>query len=317
MSLSQSAENGLDPVLDPVSDVLAALGARSVRATGLEASGPWALAFDGRARLKFVAVLRGRCWLLLPGQAPEALVEGDVVLINDTRYTVASDPAIEAMDGMPLYAGPGQDMVRLGAGDEVALMGGGSAFADGSAAFVLDALPMFLRVDAVETVAWALRALRGEVSNTAIGSSLIVERLAEILVVAAVRAFVASRPATRIGWISALADARIGKALKLMHSDVARRWTVPLLATEIGMSRSAFAQRFSARVGYPPLEYLTRWRMALAQRKLSEGQTVMAVASAIGYDSQSAFSQAFKRTLGHTPRAGGLRPPVKTRPRSL
>ncbi|MCJ8517358.1 AraC-like DNA-binding protein [Pseudorhizobium tarimense] len=304
MSLSQSAEK---TIADPFSEVVAALGARSVRGTGLEAAGDWALSFDGRMRLKFIAVTRGRCWLLLPEHRPEELVEGDVVLISNTRYTVASHPAVEPFDGMPLYASPGHDMVRLGSGDETALMGGGSGFADGSAAFVLDALPTFLRVDrtssTAEAVARTLNALRTEVANAELGGSLVAERLAEILVIAAVRAFVASSLTTSVGWISALADPRIGKALKLLHANVACRWTVPMLASEVGMSRSAFTQRFTERVGHPPLDYLTRWRMVLAQRKLRAGQTVAAVAAAVGYKSQSAFTHAFKRTLGRTPRS--------------
>ncbi|HZG29593.1 MAG TPA: AraC family transcriptional regulator [Ensifer sp.] len=303
MSLSRSARI----IADPFSEVLAALGARSVRGTGLEAAGDWALAFDGRMRLKFVTVTRGRCWLLLPEHSPQALTEGDLVLISDTRYTLASDPAVDPMDGMPLFAAPGQDLVRLGAANETALIGGGSGFADGSAAFVLDALPKFLRVDptssTAEAVARTLNALRTEVACAELGSSLAAERLAEILVIAAVRAFVASSPKNSVGWITALADPRIGKALRLLHADVAYRWTVPMLASEVGMSRSAFTQRFTERVGQPPIDYLTRWRMVLAQQKLKEKQTVAMVAAAVGYSSQSAFAHAFKRTLGRTPRS--------------
>lgn len=303
MLLSRSAK----PLADPFSEVLTALGARSVRGTGLEAAGDWALAFDGRARLKFIAVTRGRCWLLLPDHSPEALVEGDLVLISDTRYTVASDAAVQPMDGMPLYAAPGQDLVRLGAANETALIGGGSGFADGSAAFVLDALPNFLRIDArsatANAVARTLDALRIEVAQGELGGTLVAERLAEILVVAAVRAFVATNPKNSVGWISALSDLRIGKALRLMHADVAYRWTVPMLASEVGMSRSAFTKRFTERVGRPPLEYLTHWRMVLAQQKMNAGETVAAAASAVGYNSQSAFAHAFKRTMGRTPRS--------------
>lgn len=303
MSLSRSARI----IADPFSEVLAAVGARSVRGTGLEAAGDWALAFDGRMRLKFVTVTRGRCWLLLPDHSPQALMEGDLVLISDTRYSVASDPAVEPMDGMPLYAAPGQDLVRLGAAKETELMGGGCGFADGSAAFVLDALPKFLRIDPTSSTAAAvartLNALRTEVDQAELGGSLVAERLAEILVIAAVRAFVATSPENSVGWITALADPRIGKALRLLHADVAYRWTVPMLASEVGMSRSAFTQRFTERVGQPPLDYLTRWRMVLAQQKLKQNQPVATVAAAVGYSSQSAFAHAFKRTLGRTPRS--------------
>ena len=140
MSLSQSAK----PSADPFSDVLAALGVRSVRGTSLEASGDWALAFDGRARLKFVGVTRGRCWLLVPAHPPEVLTQGDVVLLSNTSYTVASDPSVEPVDGMSLYEPPDRDTVRLGTGLETVLIGGGSAFADGRASFVFEALPTFL-----------------------------------------------------------------------------------------------------------------------------------------------------------------------------
>ncbi|TGT53452.1 AraC family transcriptional regulator [Mesorhizobium sp. M00.F.Ca.ET.170.01.1.1] len=304
MSLSRSAEI----ISDPFSEVLAALGARSVRGTGLEAAGDWALSFDGRGRLKFIAIIHGRCWLLLPDHAPKLLTEGDVVLISNTRYTVASSPEVEPIDGMPLYASPGHDFVRIGAGDETAMMGGGSSFADGGGAFVLNALPTFLYVDRNSPTAGAvkrtLESLKMEAGGMDLGSSLIAERLAEILVVAAVRAFVAASPTTSVGWITALADRRIGKALRLLHSDVARRWTAPMLASEVGMSRSAFTQRFTARVGRPPLDYLTHWRMVVAQRKLNMGEAVASVAAEVGYQSQSAFSHAFKRSFGRSPRSG-------------
>lgn len=303
MSLSQSAKSAADPL----SEVLAALGARSVRGTSLEASGDWALAFDGRGRLKFVGITRGRCWVILPDHAPEALAQGDVILLSNTRYTVASDPSVEPVDGMALYEPPGRDVVRIGTGGETVMIGGGSAFADGSASFVLEALPTFLRIEptspTAESVARTLEFLRSEVGNAQVGGALVAERLAEILVVEAIRAHVATGALDGKGWIGALADRRIGAALRLMHGDVTRRWTASMLAAEVGMSRSAFTQRFAERVGQPPLAYLTRWRMVLARRRLREGATVAKVAAAVGYTSQSAFGHAFKRAFGHTPRS--------------
>lgn len=214
------------------------------------------------------------------------------------------------VDGTALYALPGQDMVRLGAADETARIGGGSGFADSSAAFKLDALPKLLRVDptspAAESVARTLDALRVEVAHAELGGSLVAERLAEILVISAVRAFVATGRKDRVGWITALADWRIGNALRLLHGDVAHRWTVPMLASAVGMSRSAFTQRFNERVGRPPLTYLTHWRMVLAQQKLNAGLMVGEVAASVGYNSQTAFAHAFKRTLGRTQRSGSL-----------
>lgn len=291
---------------DTFSDVLAVLGTRSVRGTALEASGNWALSFDGRARLKFVAVMRGRCWLVLPGLPPEPLAEGEVVLLSDTNYTVASDPTLQPAEGMALYALPGQHTVRLAEGCDTILIGGGSGFAEECASFVLGALPRFLRIErtspSARSIARTLAFLQEEVRSESVGGVLIAERLADILVVEAVRAYVATRPSGSLGWISALADPRTARAIALMHGDVARRWTVPMLAREIGMSRSALTQRFSQRVGRPPLEYLTLWRMLLAQRKLAVGSSVSQVAAEVGYTSQSAFAHAFKRTMGRTPR---------------
>lgn len=173
-----------------------------------------------------------------------------------------------------------------------------------------EALPAFLRVDRASpgagAVARALALLEAEVGGGRPGTSLVAERLAEILLVEAIRAYVDAGGADRVGWIAALADRRIGAALRLMHGDIARPWTASALAAEVGMSRSSFTQRFSARVGRPPLDYLTCWRMVLARRKLSEGRDPIAgIAAEVGYGSPSAFAHAFKRTFGHTPRSSG------------
>jgi hypothetical protein len=108
---------------DPLADVLNVLGAKSVRRTRLEASGHWALAFPPQARLKFVALLRGACWILVPRHPPQPLAAGDVFLIGDIAYAVASDPEVVPADGMALYNEPRRDVVRLG-GDDTVMLGG-------------------------------------------------------------------------------------------------------------------------------------------------------------------------------------------------
>lgn len=198
----------------------------------------------------------------------------------------------------------------MGEGNETIMVGGGGSFADGEAAFILEALPAFLRIGRTSPRAGAvtrvLALLAAEVGDGRLGTSFVTERLAEILLVEAIRAYVDTGTVDRVGWIAALADPRIGAALRLMHGDVARPWTASLLAANVGMSRSAFTQRFSRRVGRPPLDYLTRWRMMLARRKLRRGQVSIAcVAAEVGYPSQSAFAYAFKRTFGCTPRSAG------------
>ena len=293
---------------DVLSDVLATLGTCRIRGTRLEASGTWSLSFHGRGRLKFVAVVHGRCWLLLPGAEPEALSEGDVFLLNDTPFTVTSDLAVEPVDGMGLFEPPGSDTVRLGEGTDTVMIGGGSGFTDDGASFVFEALPAFLRVDRASAAAVAvwrtLELLAAEAVGDRLGASFVAERLAEILLLEAIRAFVGADGTACVGWIGALADKQVGAALRLMHGEVAHPWTLAALASAVGMSRSAFSARFTARVGRPPLGYLIHWRMVLARHKLREAaQPVAGVASAVGYSSQSAFAHAFKRTFGVTPRA--------------
>ncbi len=186
------------------------------------------------------------------------------------------------------------------------LIGGGSGFASVNASFLLDALPAFLRVDpgssSARSIARTLSALKEEADAGQIGGDLVAGKLAEILIIEAVRSYISSAPVANVGWITALGDARVAKAIRLMHDDVARRWTIDALAREIGMSRSALTLRFSQRVGRAPMDYLTRWRMVLAQRHLANGGSVSDVALAVGYSSQSAFAHAFKRVTGHTPR---------------
>ena len=176
-----------------------------------------------------------------------------------------------------------------------------------SARFVLDALPRFLLIEktsgSAAAVARTLDLLDVESGREHIGGSLVTARLAEILFVQAIRAHVAEHGEACVGWIGALADRPIGESLRLMHGAVAHPWTVAALAARVGMSRSAFSARFARRVGKPPLDYLTSWRMLLARQLLREHATdIASVARDVGYLSQSAFSHAFKRTFGHSPR---------------
>lgn len=303
MMLSRSSTSRADPL----SDVLTVLGARSGGRTRLEATGAWGLAFPERQRLKLVAVLRGACWMILPGEPARRLAEGDVFLIGSSTHAVASHPDIEPTDGAALYAEPGCDVVRLG-GDDTIMIGGSITFASAEASFVLDALPRFLHIEktsgSAAAVSRTLDLLDAEAGREHIGGSLVTTRLAEILFVEAIRAYVAEHGEACVGWIGALADRPIGESLRLMHGAVAHPWTVAALAARVGMSRSAFSARFARRVGKPPLDYLTSWRMLLARQLLSERETNLAsVAREVGYLSQSAFGHAFKRTFGYSPKA--------------
>ena len=300
MSLSRSSK----PALDPLSDVLAVLDARATRRTRLEAAGDWSLAFPMRDRLKFVAVVKGACWIETPARGYECLSAGDVCLIGRTAYTVASDPTVPAIDGMPFFDGAGRDSLRLG-GDETIMLGGGIALARENAGFLLEMLPVFAVVphssDGAASVAAVLALLDAETTRAAIGSGAVATRLAEVLIVEAIRARIDG--AVTAGWLGALADPRLGRALALIHADIAEAWTVARLAAEAGMSRSAFSAHFTRTVGQPPLAYVRSWRLVRARAMLGRDEgNVRGVATSVGYASQSAFGHAFRRAFAATPR---------------
>ena len=301
MKLSRSSEPGADPL----SDILSALGACATRPGWLEAASDWALAFPALDRLKFVAVLRGACWLLASGQQPQYLSAGDVVLIGRTDYVVASDLTVPPVDGLPLHQ-QGGDRLRLG-GDDTLLLGGGVAFTWGIQAFLLDMLPPVLVVARASStagvVASVLALLDREAHEPGLGSEAVPARLAELLVVEAIRFHAGKAGADRTGWLGALADPRIGRALRSLHADIARPWTVATLAAEAGMSRATFSAAFHRLVGRSPLAYLRLWRLTLARARLAAGAPVASTAADVGYTSQSAFGNAYRRAFGISPGA--------------
>jgi AraC-like DNA-binding protein len=144
--------------------------------------------------------------------------------------------------------------------------------------------------------------LVAEVANPTVGSALVIDRLAQVLFVHMLRAH-ADQPTRAVGWLGALRDDRIGATLRAMHADMARRWTLEDLARIAKMSRSAFAASFKAQVGTAPLAYLIQWRMAVARDALRRNtQSISELAFATGYESESAFSTAFRRVVGTSPR---------------
>lgn len=301
MNVSRSSTNSVDPL----SDVLNVLGARVTRRTRIEASGRWAFTFPAIDRLKFVALLRGSHWMLLPGCAPRLMSEGDVCLLGRTAYAVASHPAEVPIDGRTLYAEC--DVAHVG-GDDTIGIGGTVTFSAGSADFLLDMLPAFMIVPrsspSADAVATILGFIGGELDSGRMGSEIVAARLADLLLVEAIRAYAGRVDVANIGWLAALSDVRIGRALRAVHDDVARPWTVAGLAGLAGMSRAAFSAEFARLIGQPPLTYVRAWRLTLARAALTRGDaTVASIANNVGYTSQSAFGHAFRRAFGVPPKA--------------
>ncbi|WP_084421751.1 AraC family transcriptional regulator [Henriciella litoralis] len=293
--------------MDPLSDVLALLEPRSYRVGGFEAGGNWSIRFGAYDdAIKCYALSAGSCWITVEEAGPPLLLEeGDCFLLPHGRpFQVASDPTLPAEDYRPYFVGsPEGAVVRLNGGGGVTVLGSHFQFAGAHSEMLLGLLPPIVhlhsKTDRV-SLRWAFDRMRQELAVAQPGSVLIAQHLAHMIFVQALRLYLGE--GTDAGWLSALSDRQIGAAIAAIHREPARRWTVETLAAEIGMSRSSFAARFKQFVGEGPIEYLTRWRMLLAGRSLSRGDAIGAVARSLGYESESAFSTAYKRVVGSTPR---------------
>ncbi len=174
---------------------------------------------------------------------------------------------------------------------------------------LIEILPPTIHIEAsssprLEWMQSVLRLMASEAGELRPGGEAVITRLGDILVIQAIRAWMESDPAAQTGWLGALHDPQIGRAISNIHRDPARNWTVASLAHELAMSRSAFAARFSELVGEPAMSYVTRWRMHVAVAALKdEGATVGQLADRLGYRSEAAFSRAFKRVIGVSPGA--------------
>jgi AraC-like DNA-binding protein len=294
---------------DPLSDVLSLLRPRSSLSAGLDAGGDWAVRFEAPDGIKFNAVVRGTCWVKVEGETePKRVDQGDCYLLTRRRaYVLASDPALEPADATPLCAAAENNIGILNGGGDFFLIGGRFDFAGEHAELLFDSLPALVHVrgasDQASVLRWALDQLASELADSQPGSFLISDHLAHIMLVQVLRLWLETGHNGQAGWLHALGDPRIGPVLAAIHADPARRWTLPELAALAGMSRSSFALRFRQAAGLPPLAYLTRWRMLVAGDRLrTSGETISSIALSLGYESESAFSTAFKRALECSPR---------------
>ena len=266
-------------------------------------------------------MLTGSCWLRVDGATTMALEPGDFVLLPATPgFSLASDR--DALGNAHVVAAePGSTRERRhgDAGGEATMrmLGGHFVCDPTNAGLLLSLLPTVVHVQAsdggADRLAWIVRAIRDETSAQRPGGEPILVRLVEIMLIEALRWRPVTASAQLTGLLAGLADPRLSIALRLLHEGVPHRWTVAGLARNAGMSRAAFAARFSRILGMPPMDYLLRWRMALAKDLLRhDGLSLAEVADAIGYQSASAFSTAFSRCVGQAPstfaRANRVRP---------
>lgn len=307
---------------DPLSDVLALLKLRSYSSGGFEAGGDWSLEFGRHDGIKCYAAVSGECWLSVEGVAEAVRVRtGDCFLLPKGRpFRITSDLALSPVDAMSVFSAPREGGINVfnGGGDFFSV-GGHFALAGEHAAMLVGALPPIVHIRAEADKAalrWCLERMRQELREPRPGGFLVAQQMATMLLVQALRLHLAEGVRGGVGWLFALADKQMAAAITAMHAEPGRRWTLPSLAERAGMSRTSSTLKFKETVGTSPMDYLTRWRMLLAGDRLAtSGDPVPAIALSLGYESESAFSTAFKRVMDCSPRQYGrgrasARPPA-------
>lgn len=277
-----------------------------------ELSEPWAMEMPALEDcLMFHVMTTGRGWLEVEGAEPRLLQPGDFALVpHGEGHRLTSQPGLPAPRLLDLpreSISERYEVLRHGGGGAMAtLICGVVRFEHPAARRLIELLPNVMSVDAaaphMEWMHSVLRLMGTEARALLPGGETVITRLADILVIQAIRAWISQDPAAQRGWLGALHDQQIGRALALIHRDPARPWTVASLAAEVAMSRSSLAARFTELVGEPVMRYVARWRMQLALTQLREDDTTLGgLASQLGYQSEAAFARAFKRTLGVSP----------------
>ena len=311
--------------MDPLLDVLRAMQLTGCVFLDAEFTSPWCVtARIGPEHCRssppttchviaYHYVTEGRCLLEVEGHPATEVRAGEIVLLpRNDPHRLGSAPGLRAVDANSLVR-PAADgrlarIVHGGGGERTRLLCGflGSSTPNPPIASVLPAA-LAVRVDDGAAGAWIESSFSFAAQELAAGgpeSPAVVARLAELLFIEAVRRHVASRPAEHHGWIAGVRDPVVGRALALVHGRKAHRWTVTELAREAGASRSSFADRFTSLIGESPMRYLSRQRLRWAAERLREGrESVAGIAMEVGYESEAAFSRAFKREFGKSPAA--------------
>jgi AraC-like DNA-binding protein len=289
---------------DPLSEVIRLLQPRTVFSKCISGAGRWGVRYSDFGQPSFCAVLEGRCRLAVDGQHPLALEAGDFVLLPATPgFTMTGlepvtptriDPKVT-----PAPTGEVRHGTRGGRPD-VRLLGGYFVFDSPDAELLVSLLPALVHVRGVERLSVLVRLVGEESNERRSGRDLVLTRLVEVLLIEALRTH--SGDDAPPGLLRGLADARLAPALRHMHSQLSRPWTVAQLAKTAALSRSVFFERFTRTVGVPPMEYLLAWRMAVARDLLRRDDFGIAeVAERVGYSSASTFSAAFTRHVGQPP----------------
>ena len=301
---------------DPLSEILHLMRMGGTFYALSELTSPWSIAMPPlEGTMMFHFVTEGRAWLEVPGEPARELEPGTLALVpHGQGHRMASRldlPPVDLFDLPRVELSERYELIRHGGdGDLCRLVCGAVRFDNPAARQLVDLLPRLICVDGwsatqVEWLHSTLRFMAAEARDLRPGGETIITRLADVLVVQALRTWLVDQSCDEDcgpGWLQAMQDPHIGRAIVLVHRDPSQPWSVQSLADGVGMSRSAFAARFRDLAGETPMQYVTRWRMLLARSWLHEGDPTLAeLAHRLGYGSEAAFCRAFKRATGHSP----------------
>jgi len=301
--------------LDPLGEALHLLRMNSLLYSCCEFSEPWGMELPPIGDcLMFHVVISGRCWLEVEGAELTPLQQGDLALVpHGQGHRLLSEPGAAAphlFDIPREEVSEHYEIIRHGGGGAATRMVCGVVrFDEPAAQQLVQLLPKVIRVEAsnspeMEWIQTTLRLMAAEARDVRPGGETVTTRLADILVIQAIRSWIAQDAVAQTGWLGALQDKQIGPAIALVHREPGRPWTVASLADAVAMSRSAFAARFTELVGEPAMQYVTRWRMHVALTRLKDDEGPLGeLAGRLGYQSEAAFSRAFKRFIGVSPGA--------------
>jgi AraC-like DNA-binding protein len=303
----------LPPVSDPLSEIMHSLHLTGALYCVAKLGEPWGIEapqLDGLMTLQIVTA--GQCWIEVDGAQPRLLGPGSMTLIphgTPHRMRSSRDVATVPLFGLPVerISDRFETMRHGGDGAPCHITYGALRFDAEAARRLTSVLPPLIQLDGLEadTSGWiqsTLRLIAAEASELGPGAEIIITRIADVLVIQAIRSWLRHAPISEQGWVAAFNDELIGRALALVHHDPAAPWSVAGLARDVGMSRSAFSARFSGLVGVPVMSYVTDWRMQVARGRLrSSSDTVARVGASLGYQSEATFSRAYRRTFGVSP----------------
>jgi AraC-like DNA-binding protein len=299
--------------MDPLSEVFGSMRIQDAIYTRLEATAPWGFHYPGDTvpRIRFALMVRGSALLKFKNERQAiSLSAGDVFIfiLSDEAFTLVDHPRSRVVDYRELRKLEVDRVIHYGGGGAVTtLVSGSFGMSALEVPHISTILPRHLHLRLEQNRSHAFQSvldlLAAETAQPGIASSRLISCLYESLFVYAIRAYASSSEAPPKGWLAAMLDKHLSKAIEAMHAGLDRSWSVESLAREARMSRSAFALKFRAVLGQTPIEYLTQWRMYKAGAMIrSNDASFSEAASAVGYGSQSSFSRVFRREMGVAPR---------------